>query len=154
VAGEEAGLTKIKKPWKIEFDKSLEPDVQKKLRKVLKPDLSVAQRPGKCIFCEYETTWTIGRQYVCPKCTGKFGFINPDYLPGPCEVCGGQGEWVAGRNDEHALCWRHRDEWFEFTKQPRLFPDQKKVGQAEWDKAWEAVWARFIKEAQSETRES
>lgn len=147
-------MSTFKKSWKVEVVKSLEPEVQKKIRKVLKPDLSVAGRPGKCIFCEYETTWTINKQYVCPKCTGKFGFANPAYLPDPCEVCRGQGEWVCGRKDEHSLCWRHRDEWFEFTKQPRLFPDQKKVSDEEWSQSWDKVWARFIQEAKSETRES
>jgi hypothetical protein len=97
-----------KKVWRVEVEHTLEPEVQRMLRRVLKPDLSVAGSPGKCVFCEEKTTWTINKCYVCPRCNAKYGFMREDYLPDPCEVCGAQGEFVCGEHDEHSLCFRHR----------------------------------------------
>lgn len=134
----------LKKLWKIEVSDTLTPEVQKIIRKVLKPDSSVAGNPGKCIFCGEETTWTINEQYVCPRCSGKYGFINPDYLPDPCEVCGAQGEWVCGANNEHSLCFRHRDAWYDFTRSELNMAAYNQASKADRSVAWDKCFADFI----------
>lgn len=137
----------MKKPWKMDVDSKVEPMARKMLRRVLKPILDTTSFAKKCLFCEGETSWRINERPVCPRCTTKYGFVKEEYLPNPCEVCGGQGEFVLGENCEHGLCWRHREVWFDWCRQPNLLPDSNKMSKEEWSKAWDEVWARFIKEA-------
>jgi hypothetical protein len=137
----------MKRPWTVDVVATLETREQRLVRLALKPVLDVAPNPGKCIFCDEETTWWINQRYVCPRDTAKYGFCKEEYLPDPCEVCGGQGEWTAGDRCEHSLCFRHRDDWMRWSRQPGLFPGHDKMTPAEWNTAWEKAWARFIKEA-------
>lgn len=137
------------KVWKIEVASTLDPEVQKIVRKVMKPDLSVAGNPGKCVFCEEETTWTINKRYVCPRCNAKYGFIRQDYLPEPCEVCGAQGEWVCGEKDEHSLCFRHRDAWFDFSKSDLNMAAYRQAPETEKGRAWDKCFADFIQRAKA-----
>lgn len=142
----------MKKPWKMDIDSKVEPLAKKMLQKVLRPVLGIASDGKKCLFCEEETSWTINEHHVCPRCTANYGFVKKDRLPDPCDVCGGQGEFVMGDDCQHSLCWRHRQAWFDWCKQPNLFPDLKSMPKKEWHKAWEEIYARFIKEAKGETR--
>jgi len=122
-----------------------DPLIRRRLKRISKPDLGVGNI-RKCLLCGVETSWTVNSQPVCPLCQGKYGFVKKDWLPDPCEVCGEQGEWVCGSNDEHSLCHRHRDAWFQWTRQPNLFPGRDKMSDAEWHEAWERVWSRFVRE--------
>ncbi len=73
------------KPWKIVVSDKIDPELQKKIERVLKPTRDVG-RPQKCLFCGVETTWTINDRPVCPKCCVGYGFLDKGWLPGPCEV--------------------------------------------------------------------
>ena len=132
----------MKKLWEIVVSDKVEPEVRKKLKRLLQPVDSVGQ-PEKCYFCNTETTWTINRKPVCPACSVLYGFIKEDYLPDPCEVCGKQGEWCTAGEPIHSLCYIHRDAWFHW-KIPFLdYIDLKKQPE-KWHQAWEEGWAQFV----------
>jgi len=122
-----------------------DPLIRRRLKRISKPDLSVGNI-RKCLLCGLETSWTVNSQPVCPLCQGKYGFVKKDYLPDPCEVCGAQGEWVCGKNDQHSLCWRHRNAWFVWTKEPFLPRGYHKLPENEKDIAWEKAFATFLQE--------
>ena len=134
------------KYWEIVIAPDLDAEVRRKIRRVLKPVTSVAPNPGGCVFCDEKTTWTINNKLVCPRCSAKYGFVNPKWLPDACEVCGQQGEWVCGKDDQHSLCWRHRDAWFSWTREPFLPRGYDKLPESEKHAAWEKSFATFIQE--------
>lgn len=105
------------KPWEIAVKDNVEPEIRKKIRRILKPYHSVG-RPQNCLFCSIDTTWTINDKPVCPKCAVEYGFLDKGWLPDPCEVCGRQGEWLD-------------------------FVDRKKEPER-WHQVWEDGWSRFI----------
>ncbi|KKK53294.1 hypothetical protein LCGC14_3096230 [marine sediment metagenome] len=130
------------KPWKVTVSNKIEPEIQKKFKRLLRPVLSVAGRPEKCRFCETMTTWTINNQHVCPACHVKYEFLKSWRIPDKCEVCAGQGEWCTD-NGGHSLCYLHRNAWHRW-KIPELdFIDHAKQKE-EWLQAWEEGWAKFI----------
>ena len=69
----------MKKLWEVVFSDKVAADMQKIIKKVLKPDLSVG-RPQKCLFCSADTTWTINRKPVCPKCSVQYKFLDERWL--------------------------------------------------------------------------
>ena len=124
------------------------PEVQKKLKRILKPVLSVlgGRQYKPCDLCETETSWTVNNRPVCPKCQVVYNFVKADRIPDACEVCGAQGEWVCGKDDQHSLCCRHRDAWLDWTKEPFLPRGYDKLPEKEKDIAWEKGFALFIQE--------
>lgn len=129
------------KLWEVVVKDNIEPETQKKIRRLLQPVLSVS-RPGKCQFCDTVTTWTINNKPVCPACHVQYGFIKKDIIPDPCEVCGRQGEWCTEGEPIHSLCYIHRDAWFHW-KNPELdFIDHKKQSE-KWLQVWDEGWNRF-----------
>ncbi len=137
------------KLWEVAVKSSVEPEIRKKIKRLLRPVLSV-QIPGKCLFCSVTTTWAVNNKALCPACHIKYGFIKKDVIPGPCEICGLQGEWYTDGEPIHSLCFIHRDAWFRW-KNPELdFVDKEKMP-VKWCQVWEEGWSRFvtyIKEAQ------
>jgi hypothetical protein len=131
------------KPWKITVSDKADPEVAKKIKRVLKPAHDVG-RPQKCLFCEIETTWTINDKPLCPKCCVDYGFLDKGWLPGLCEVCGRQGEWWTEEN-QHFLCHIHRDAWFHWVLRQEKFESTAAHG-PEWQQNWERNWGRFIAE--------
>lgn len=133
----------MKKPYKIEVDKSVPRDIAKILKRLLRPVLSVG-RPGKCLLCGTETTWTINDRPVCPADHVKYGFLNECYVPDSCEVCGCQGEWCTAGEPIHSLCFKHRDAWFHWAKHELCgisLPNELD----KWHEAWNKCWASFVK---------
>lgn len=130
------------KLWGIIASGKLEPEVQKKLKRLLQPVLSVS-RPEKCQFCDTATTWAINGKPVCPACHVLYGFIKKDRIPDLCEVCGRQGEWCTEGEPIHSLCYIHRDMWFHW-KNPELdFIDHKNQPK-KWLQVWDEGWAKFV----------
>ncbi len=132
----------MKKPWEIVVSDKVDVDIQKKIKRLLQPVLSVS-RPEKCLFCGTDTTWIINRKPVCPACHVQYGFIKKDRIPDPCEVCGLQGEWCTEGEPIHSLCYIHRDAWFRWKTPELEFIDHKKQPE-KWHQVWEEGWARFI----------
>lgn len=130
------------KPWEIVFNKSVEPEVQKKIKRLLRPYRSVG-RPQKCLFCSVDTTWTLNNQPVCPKCSVEYKFLSEQWLLDPCEVCGKQGEWATDGDPQHFLCYIHRDEWLKW-KNPELGYIDSKKEPGRWIQVWEKGWRTFI----------
>ena len=130
------------KLWEIAVSDKVDPEVRKKLKRLLRPTLSVTG-PAKCYLCGTETTWAVNNENVCPACNLKYGFM-PDYaIPDSCEVCGRQGEWCTQGDPVHSLCFIHRDQWFHW-KTPELdYIDSRKEPE-KWCRAWEEGWTRFI----------
>ena len=124
------------------------PEVQKKLKRILKPVLSVigGRQYKPCGLCGIETSWTINNNPVCPLCSIKYGFLTKAYDYGSCEICSRQGEWLCGKDDQHSLCCRHRDAWFDWTKEPFLPRGYDNLPEKEKDIAWEKGFALFIQE--------
>lgn len=123
------------------------PEIQKKLKRILKPILSVLHRQYKpCYLCGTETSWTVNNNPVCPKCQVEYNFTKADRIPDACEVCECQGEWVCGKNDQHSLCCRHRDAWFTWTREPFLPRGYAKLPEEERNIAWEKAFTTFIQE--------
>ena len=130
----------------IEIQVNLDdPELCRKLKRIMKPHLSVG-RVSKCELCQTETSWTANNRPVCPKCQGEYGFVNKNWLPDPCEVCGNQGEWVCGENDKHSLCHRHRDSWFDYTKEVPLPRGWDKFPKDEKGAAWDKRFNDFVLE--------
>lgn len=128
-----------------------DPLIRRRLKRIAKPDWGVGNiRPRPCLLCGEETSWTVNNHPVCPLCQAKYGFIKRDYLPDPCEVCGAQGEWVCGKDDQHSLCFRHRDAWFDWTREPFLPRGYDKLPENEKDIAWEKAFAEFIQKMKAE----
>ena len=127
------------------------PEVQKKLKRILKPVLSVigGRQYKPCGLCGIETSWTINNHPVCPLCSIKYGFLTKAYDYGPCEICSRQGEWLCGKDDQHSLCCRHRDAWFDWTKEPFLLRGYHNLPEEEKDIAWEKGFALFIQEVKN-----
>ena len=132
----------MKKLWEIVVSDKVEPEVRKKLKRLLRP-VDSAGRPEKCYFCDTETTWTINCKPVCPACSVLYAFIKEDYLPDPCEVCGKQGEFCTQGDPIHSLCYKHRDDWFKWKMPELAFIDSKKQPE-KWSQVWDEGWARFI----------
>jgi len=132
----------MKKLWEIVSSKSLEPEIQKKIKKLLKPHLSVG-RPQNCLFCGTDTSWTINDNPVCPKCAVQYKFLGEQWLLDPCEVCGKQGEWATDGDPQHFLCYIHREEWFHW-KRPALDHIDHKKEPEKWRRAWDEGWAEFV----------
>lgn len=132
----------MKKPWEIVVSDKVPADIRRKLRQVLKPVDSVGRRQ-KCLFCGVDTTWVQNRKPVCPKCSVEHGFLAERYLPGPCEVCGKQGEWCTDGDPQHFLCYQHRDDWFHWRSPELAYLDHEKEPE-KWHQAWEEGWAKFI----------
>ena len=130
------------KYWVISANDKLEPELKRKLRRLLKPILSVG-RPGKCEFCGMMTTWIINKRLVCPACHVKYGFLPQWKLPDKCEVCDGQGEWCPQGDPQHSLCYIHRDKWHHWEIPELKFIDSRKQPE-KWNQAWEAGWAKFV----------
>ncbi|MBA7660377.1 MAG: hypothetical protein GH143_02540 [Calditrichaeota bacterium] len=130
------------KPWELVVKDSVEPDIRKKIKRVLRPARSVGN-PQKCLFCGIDTTWTINDKPVCPKCSVEYGFLDKGWLPDPCEVCGRQGEWWTDGDPQHFLCYRHRDAWFHWTT-PELDLIDQEVNPERWHQAWVESFGRFI----------
>ena len=130
------------KLWEVVVKDSVEPEIRKKLKRLLKPVLSV-NRPDKCWFCGTDTTWTINDKPVCPACHIKYGFMPKDRVPDPCEVCGKQGEWCTEGDPIHSLCYIHRDAWFRWTSPELGFIDSRKEPE-KWHQVWEEGWNKFI----------
>jgi hypothetical protein len=130
--------------WDIVISDKVPPDVQKKIKKVLRTQHSVG-RPQKCSFCGTDTTWTVNNMPVCPKCAVEYKFLGEQWLLDPCEVCGRQGEWATDNRNEvqHFLCFIHRDAWFHWNRYELDDLDMKKEPD-KWRKAWDATWARFV----------
>ena len=133
------------KLWEVAVKDSVEPEIRKKIKRLLKPVLSV-HLPGKCQFCGTDTTWTINNKPVCPACHVKYGFVSKDRIPDPCEVCGRQGEWCTEGDPIHSLCYIHRDAWFDWTREPFLPRGYWKLLENERDIAWQKAFAEFIQE--------
>lgn len=132
----------MKKLWEIVVSDKVEPGVQKKIKRLLRPVNSVG-RPWPCLFCDIETTWTINNQAVCPSCSVKYGFASKDRIPDACEICGKQGEWCTEGKPIHSLCFGHRDEWLHW-EQPELRHIDSTKQPKRWLKAWDECWARFV----------
>jgi len=125
-----------------------EAKLQKKIKRILKPHLSVAGGYGKCELCGAETSWQINNHFVCPVCSIKHNFVSKGHDYGPCEVCGRQGEWVCGSEDQHPLCHRHRDDWLRWdTNRKYLLKGYEKLPEAEKKLVWEKCFNTFIQEA-------
>lgn len=124
------------------------PEIQKKIKRILKPVLSVlgGRQYKPCDLCGTETSWTINNHPVCPQCSVKYGFIKASWLPDACEVCGRQGEWVCGKNDQHPLCCRHRDAWFDWTKEVSLPRGWDRLPEDEREATWEKRFSDFVQE--------
>lgn len=118
--------------------------LKRKIKRILKPVLSVGRGYSKCELCGEETSWTVNNHFVCPRCHEKYGFVKKGVIPDACEVCGKQGEWLCGENDEHSFCHRHRDAWFRFTKFELGGLDTK---DPRFNEAWDKCFNRFIQEA-------
>ena len=130
------------KLWEVVVKDSVEPEIQKKIRRLLQPVLSV-HMPGKCLFCGTDTTWTINNKPVCPSCHVLYGFVKKDRVPDPCEVCGRQGEWCTEGEPIHSLCYIHRDAWFHW-KNPELEFINRKKQPEKWHQVWAEGWNRFV----------
>ncbi|GAH90697.1 unnamed protein product [marine sediment metagenome] len=133
-------MTKVKYP----------PEVQKKLKRILKPVLSVLGlwQYKPCALCGTETSWTVNGRPVCPKCSVKYSFIKADRIPDVCEVCGAQGEWSCGKDNQHSLCCRHRDDWHCWNEARNfLLKDYANLPEDEKDVVWERCFNTFIQEA-------
>lgn len=123
--------------------------IKRRLKRIAKPDSGVGNiRP--CLLCQNETSWTVNNYPVCPLCQARYGFVKKNWLPDACEVCGRQGEWVCGKDDQHSLCHRHRDAWFDWTREPFLPRGYDKLPEDEKDIAWEKAFAEFIQEMKSQ----
>ena len=131
----------MKKLWEVVVSDEVAADIQKIIKKVLKPERSVG-RPQKCLFCSVDTTWTINSKPVCPKCSVQYNFLDERWLLDPCDVCGKQGEWCTD-GAQHFLCYQHRDEWVRWRNPELTYIDSKKEPE-KWRQAWEEGWARFI----------
>jgi hypothetical protein len=131
------------KLWKITVSDKADPEVAKKLKRVLKPFHDISQRPQKCLFCGVETSWTINDKPVCPKCSIDHGFLDKGWATDPCEVCGQQGEWWTEGKTPHFLCHIHLHDWFHW-KIPELDFIDGEVDPEGWSKAWGTGWNRFI----------
>jgi hypothetical protein len=134
--------TRMKKPWEVVVQDGIEPEVKKKLKRLLQPVPSV-RGPEKCLFCGTMTTWRINNKPVCPACSVKYGFDKADRIPDPCEVCGRQGEWCTEGDPVHSLCYVHRDEWFHWSN-PKLNHIDHKKQPEKWHQVWEEGWAEFV----------
>lgn len=132
----------MKKLWVITFSGELAPDIQKKIRRVIKAHHSIG-RPQNCLFCGTETTWTINDEPVCPKCAVKYKFLGEQWLLDPCEVCGRQGEWATDGDPQHFLCHIHLNDWFKW-KIPELDYIDSKRQPDKWHQAWGEGWSKFI----------
>ncbi|GAH56941.1 unnamed protein product [marine sediment metagenome] len=131
------------KPWEIVVSDKIEPQLRKKVKRLLKPVLSVAGSPAKCELCGTDTTWTVNNRRVCPACNVQYGFTPGYVIPDACEVCGKQGEWCTDGEPIHSLCYIHRDVWFRWKNPELEFIDHKKQPE-KWHQAWEEGWAKFI----------
>ena len=131
------------KLWEVVVSDKVEPEVQKRIKRLLKPTRSVG-RPQSCLFCDVDTTWTINDKPVCPKCAVKYKFLTEQWLLDPCEVCGKQGEWATDNDPQHFLCYIHRDKWFHWNRYELDDVGHKKEP-VKWRQAWEESWARFVK---------
>lgn len=125
-----------------------DPLLKRRIKRILKPVLSVLgnRRYEACLLCGTETSWTINNHTVCPICSIKYGFMSKGYDLGSCQVCGRQGEWVCGKDDQHSLCHRHRDAWFDYTKEVPLPRGWDKLPEEEKDATWEKRFNDFIQE--------
>lgn len=130
------------KLWEIVVSDKVGLEVQKKIKRLLKPVLSVHE-PEKCLFCGTKTSWTVNNKTVCPACHVKYGFVPEDRVPDPCEVCGQQGEWCTEGEPIHSLCYVHRDAWFNWKNPELEFIDHKKQPE-KWNQVWEEGWAKFV----------
>jgi hypothetical protein len=130
------------KLWEVVVSDKVEPEIRKKIKRLLKPTHTVA-RPQNCLFCGVDTTWTINDKPVCPKCAVEYKFLGEQWLLDPCEVCGKQGEWATASDPQHFLCYTHRDEWFHWEIPELEFIDSKKQPD-KWDKVWEEGWSKFV----------
>ncbi|MBA7533116.1 hypothetical protein ES705_25351 [subsurface metagenome] len=137
----------MKKPWGIVVSAKVEPELAKKIKKLLKPHRSVG-RVEKCIFCGVDTTWTLNSKPACPKCSVQYGFLGEQWLLDPCEVCGKQGEWATDGDPQHFLCYQHRDDWLHWdTDRKYLLKGYEKLPEAEKELVWEKCFNTFIQEA-------
>jgi hypothetical protein len=157
LVGEVAGLYLIpeckggvmKKVWDITVSDTISAEIQKKIKKILRPSSGPGishYGPQKCLFCEELTTWIINDKPVCPKCAVRYNFLSELYLLDPCEVCGKQGEWCTDYRDppQHFLCYHHREKWFHWSV-PELEAIDSKKEPEKWKQAWGEGWARFVK---------
>jgi hypothetical protein len=138
----------MKKSWDIIFNDKLPAEVQKKIKRILRPTQPDITRPQKCLFCGELTTWAVNGKPLCPKCAVKHGFLSVGWLLDPCEVCGKQGEWSTSPprdQQQHFLCYQHRDQWFQWTIPELRFIDGRKEPE-KWQQTWNEGWARFIKQ--------
>ena len=131
-----------KKLWEIVVSDKVEPEIQKKIRRLLLPVRSVG-RPQNCLFCGVDTTWTLNNKPVCPKCAVQYKFLGEQWPLDPCEVCGKQGEWATDGDPQHFLCYKHRDDWFNWKNPELEFIDFRKHPE-KWNLAWERGWASFV----------
>ena len=131
-----------KKLWGIVVNNEIEPEIRKKIKRLLQPVDSVRQ-PAKCYFCETMTTWTINKKNVCPVCSVKYCFIKECYIPDACEVCGKQGEWCTEGDLIHSLCYIHRDAWFKWDLPELKCVDSKKERE-KWLQVWDEGWNNFV----------
>ena len=132
----------MKRLWEVVVSDKVVADIQKKIKKVLKPTMSVG-RVQKCLFCDVDTTWILNRTPVCPKCAVEYEFLGERWLLDPCEVCGKQGEWATDGDPQHFLCYQHRDEWLHWPK-PYLACISSQKEPEKWRLAWDEGWARFV----------
>ena len=134
------------KLWEVVVSDKLPTEVQKKIKRLLRPGMGVSHYgPKKCLFCGELTTWTTNDKPVCPKCSVQYGFRSDLWLLPPCEVCGKQGEWgTDNRNPpQHFLCYVHRDAWFHWEI-PQLHYINGQKEPEKWQEAWNEGWSRFI----------
>jgi hypothetical protein len=134
------------KLWEIKVSDKVEPEIQKKIKRLFRPSWSVSHYgPQKCLFCEELTTWTTNDKPVCPKCSVKYGFRSELWLLDPCEVCGKQGEWdTDNRNPpQHFLCYSHRDQWLHWEIPELKHIDSTKQPE-KWQQAWDEGWTKFV----------
>jgi hypothetical protein len=133
----------MKKNWKIVVKDSIDSDLRRRIKRVLRPTFGIAL-PGRCSFCSTQTTWIINSSHVCPACSVIHGFSTAARIPDPCEVCGQQGEWCTQSGKVHSLCFTHRDTWFQWTSGTwQGKPDYKKETNL-WELAWEENFTKFI----------
>jgi len=128
--------------WKIIVSDKVEPEVQKKLKRVLKPTHDIG-RPQECLFCGVETVWVVNGRPVCLVCAVAYEFLSKGWAASPCEVCDRPGEWWTDGDPQHFLCHIHRDAWFHWTK-PELGLIDSKVEPEKWHQAWTESWNRFV----------
>ncbi len=133
------------KLWEVVVKDSVEPEIQKKIKRLLKPVRSVG-RPQNCLFCATDTTWTINDKPVCPKCAVGYGFLGEQWLLDPCEVCSKQGEWATEGDPQHFLCYIHRDAWFDYSREVPLPRGWDKLPKEEAAAAWEKRFNDFVQE--------